>query len=219
MGTVDVYHGGYLLLENVSKHGSELLASNICVIGMPLVLAYDTESSVFTVSTESGDLLGNVRPHNKLTVREALENGWTCRMWLSLVYYDNDTKLFGGEVVYQIYNVKPTQTDEQQALDAYAAKTSERLAAGERPDVSLTGTGYDTVIETGDWSDAKKVALPIDTARGGGKIVFKRKRGLSDKLTAAAMERRPGCTIAMIVLLLALLALIVLLLINCAGPR
>ena len=219
MGKVDVYNGGYLLLDEVTKQQSELLASNLCVIGMPLVISYDAEDSVFTVSTKTGDAIGTVRPHNKLTFREAIEGGWTCRAWLSLVYYDNERKLFGGEIVYQFYNVKPTEINEQQALDAYAEKTSERLAAGERPDVNLTGTGYDTVVSTGDWSSKSQVALPIDTGRGGGKVVFKRKRGISDKLTAAATERRPGCKVATIVVLIVLLVAIILVMWSCMGPQ
>lgn len=217
MSKVDVYIGGYLSIDDCDEKESERLASNLCVIGMPLKISYLADSDSFKVFLESGESIGTIHPHNKLALRSALEDNWTCKAWLSLVYYSNDSKRFFGELVYQFYNVKPSQINEQKALDTYAQHTSDRLAAGERPDVVLTGNSYNTVIETGDWNDGTKIALPIDTKRSTGNVVFKRKKGIADKLSSAAINHNPGCRIALIVAALIFIALIVFFIVSCTS--
>lgn len=216
MGKVDVYIGGYLTIDEVTQEESERLASNSCIVGMPVVVRYDAETSQFKVTLPSGEPIGTVHPKNRLTIREALEEGWTCASWLSLVYYTNDEKLFKGEIVYQMFHVKPSQTKEQANLEAYTLKTSERLANGERPSVVLTGGSWDEVIETGDHKSDKQQPLPIDTKRNSGEVIFKRKRSAADKLATAAMERKPGCRIAMIVGIIIICLLILLFIWKCA---
>ena len=215
MGKVDVYIGGYLTIDDVTAEESERLASNACVIGMPVVIRYDAETSQFTVALPSGESLGVIHPKNRLAIREALEGGWTCASWLSLVYYTNEEKLFKGEIVYQMFRVKPTQTKEQANLEAYTLKTSERLANGERPSVVLTGNSWDQVIENGDYVTEKEQALPIDTKRNSGVVVVKRKRSAADKLASAAIERKPGCRIALIVAVIVVCLLVLLFLWQC----
>lgn len=208
MGKVDVYIGGYLLIDEVTKEESERLASNACIVGMPVSISYDAETGIFKAVLPNGDPIGTVHPKNKLALREAFEENWTCACWLSLVYYDNADKLFKGEMVYQMFHVKPSQTKEQENLEAYTRKTAERLAAGKRPNVVLTGTSWDNVIETGDWEPDKQQPLPIDTKRNSGLVVFKRKRSVSDKIALAAMSRNPGCRIALSVALILVAALV-----------
>lgn len=217
MGKVDVYIGGYLLIDEVTKEESERLASNACIVGMPVSIAYDAETSGFKAVLPNGDPIGTVHPKNKLAIREALEEDWTCAGWLSLVYYDNGEKLFKGEMVYQMFHVKPSQTKEQQNLEAYTKKTSERLAAGKRPDVVLTGNSWDQVVETGDWESDKQQPLPINTKRNSGIVVFKRKRSVSDKIALAAMSRNPGCRIALAVVIIIIAALILFFVLNCGA--
>lgn len=217
MGKVDVYIGGYLPIDEVTKEESERLASNACIVGMPLELVYDAESSTFTVTLPNGDSVGTVRPKNKLSVREAIEEGWTRFCWLSLVYYDNDAKKFGGEVVFQMFHVKPSQTKEQANLEAYAKKTSERLASGKRPNVVLTGDSWDQVVETGDWESDRSEPLPIDTKRNSGKVIFKRKRSMADRMALAAMERKPGCRIALAAAVLVVAVVVLLLVWRCTA--
>lgn len=216
MGKVDVYIGGYLTIDEVTQEESERLASNSCIVGMPVVVRYDAETSQFKATLPSGESIGTVHPKNRLAIREALEEGWTCASWLSLVYYTNDEKLFKGEIVYQMFHVKPSQTKEQANLEAYTLKTSERLANGERPSVVLTGGSWDEVIETGDHKSDKQQPLPIDTKRNSGEVIFKRKRSAADKLATAAMERKPGCRIAMIVGIIIICLLILLFIWKCA---
>lgn len=216
MGKVDVYIGGYLTIDEVTQEESERLASNSCIVGMPVVVRYDAETSQFKATLPSGEPIGTVHPKNRLAIREALEEGWTCASWLSLVYYTNDEKLFKGEIVYQMFHVKPSQTKEQANLEAYTLKTSERLANGERPSVVLTGGSWDEVIETGDHKSDKQQPLPIDTKRNSGEVIFKRKRSAADKLATAAMERKPGCRIAMIVGIIIICLLILLFIWKCA---
>jgi hypothetical protein len=217
MGKVDVYLGGYLTIDDVTKAESECLASNEAMVGNPLVISYDAETSTFKAALPSGKTVGTVRPKNRLALREAFEEDWTRRAWLSLVYYDNSDKLFKGELVYQMFHVKQSQTKEQANLEAYAQKTADRLAAGKRPDVRLTGAGWDAVIENGDWEGEKEEPLPIDTKRNSGTVVFKRKRSLSDKLALAAIERRPGCRAALAMAVIVLAVLVMVLVWKCAA--
>lgn len=217
MGKVDVYIGGYLTIDTVTKEESDRLASNACIVGMPVVVRYDAETSEFRVTLPSGESLGVIHPKNRLAIREALEEGWTCASWLSLVYYTNDEKLFKGEIVYQFFHVKPSQTKEQANLEAYTLKTSERLANGERPKVVLTGNSWDTVIETGDWASDDQQKLPIDTSRNSGTVVFKRKRSVSNKIATAAMERKPGCRIALSAAILVIAVIVLLFVWRCAA--
>ena len=218
MGKIDIYVGDYLLLDEVDAKESERLASNLCIVGMPLQISYLADTDTFKVLLPSGESIGTAHPtKNRLIMRSALDEGWTCKAWLSLVFYNNDTKCFQAEIVYQFYNLKKSQTAEQQALDSFAQHTSERLASGLRPDVSLTGTAYETVIETGDWYDGSKKPLPIDTKRSSGMVVFKRKRSIADKVAIAAMEHNPGCRIALIVAAVIIVAIIVVIAVSCSS--
>lgn len=215
MSKVDVYVAEYLTIDEVTHEESERLASNECMIGNPLTLRFDPEKKAFRVYTQQGNPIGLVHPKNRLALKEALENGWPCKCWLSLVYYnDNDgEKLFHGEVVYQFYNLKPTQTAERAALDAFADHVSALLAEGKRPRVSLTGTQYEEVISGGGTYEPQGTEpLPISGKAKSGTVVFKRKRSVSDRLALSAMENKPGCRIATTVffLLVALLVLFLL---------
>ena len=217
MSKVDVYIGGYLKIEEVSRAESERLASNECMVGMPVTLSCDGEDGAFHLTSSQGNPIGTVKPKNRLALRNALENGWTVRCWLSLVYYVEADKLFHGEVVYQCFKVKDSQTREQAALEAYAQATSEALASGKRPRVTLTGTSYDQVIETnGVWQSDEAEPLPISTKRGSGTVIFKRKRSVSDKLALSALERKPGCRIAATVVMLIIVIAIALGIWKCA---
>ena len=118
MGKVDVYFADYLVIDDITEQSSRLLASNGCIIGMPLKLTWQADSGLFTVSTVGGDVIGTANPKNKLAIREALENGNDGACWLSLVWYDNTDKLYHAELVYQFYNVKASQTTERANLDA-----------------------------------------------------------------------------------------------------
>ena len=75
MGKVDVYFADYLVIDDITEQSSRLLASNGCIIGMPLKLTWQADSGLFTVSTVGGDVIGTANPKNKLAIREALENG------------------------------------------------------------------------------------------------------------------------------------------------
>lgn len=217
MGKVDVYIGGYLPIDGITKEESDRLASNGCVIGMPLELVYDAEASKFRVLLPNGDSLGTVSPSGRLAIREAIEEGWTRFCWLSLVYYDSASKAYGGEVVFQMFNVKPSQTKEQANLEAFARHTSERLAAGKRPDVALTGDSWDQVVETGDWATDAQEPLPLDTQRGGGKVVFKRRRSLADKMAMGLIDRKPGCLASVVAAALVVVMVILLALWRCSA--
>ncbi len=216
MGKVDVYLGGYLLIDEVTKEESERLASNACIVGMPVNITYNPENGVFKAVLPNGDTIGTIHPTNRLAIREAIEEGWTRTGCLSLVYYDNASKLFKGEIVYQMFHVKPSQTDKLDNLVNYTKKVAERIAAGKRPDVVLTGDSWDQVIKEGDWDSGKHEALPIDTRRNSGLVVFKRKRSVSDKLALAAMSRNPGCHIALVVAVLVVALLVLFFVWKCA---
>lgn len=209
MGKVDVYIGGYLHIEEVTKEESDRLASSACTVGTPVAITYNAQNGEFKATLPNGDTIGTVHPKNKLALREAFEENWTCACWLSLVYYENSSKLFKGELVYQMFHVKPSQTKEQANLEAYTRKTCERIAAGKRPDVTINGEAWDCIVETGDWDTDREVPLPINTARNSGLVIYKRKRSVSDKLTAAAMSNSKGCLAAAIAFLVLLAAGIV----------
>lgn len=217
MSKVDVYVGEYLTIEETTHEEGERLASNECMVGMPFTLEYDSEKKGFRVFTPSHNSVGMVYPRNKLRLQEAFENGWPCHCWLSLVYYNGDEKLFHGEVAYLFYNVKQSQTQERAALDAYAQRVGEALASGKRPRIALTGTQYDQVISSdGNWETDEKEPRPFSTKRGGDVVVFKSKRSLGERLAQAAVERRPGCRIALSVAAIVVALLVVFLVWKCA---
>ena len=209
MGKVDVYFSDYLVVDDITEEASRLLASSACVIGMPLKLAWHPDSGRFMVTTPSGDYIGMANPKNKLAIREALENGNEGACWLSLVWYDNADKLYHAEIVYQFYNVKASQVTERANLDAYTKKTSERLAQGKRPVVSLTGEGWDQVLATGDWESPDQHPYPINTKRNSGCVIFKRKRSGADSLIMGIVSGKKGviagCAIAAVVIVVVIL--------------
>ena len=110
-----------------------------------------------------------------------------------------------------------SQTAEQAALETYALNIAEALKSGKRPRVILTGNTYDAVIESnGAWQSDEKEVLPFSTKRGSGIVPFKKKRSLLDKLALSAMERKPGCRIALTVVLLIIVIAIALVVWKCA---
>lgn len=188
MGKVDVYFSDYLVVEQTSEEASKLLSSSACVIGMPLKLVWLPDEDLFAVNTASGETLGRANPKNKLAIRESLANGNEGACWLSLVWYDNADQRFHAEIVYQFYNVKESQITEKANLDAFTQRTSQRLAQGKRPVVSLTGAGWDQVLATGDWESPDQHPYPINTKRNSGCVILKRKRGLGDKLAMSLLS-------------------------------
>ena len=215
MGKVDVYFGSYTSINEVTREESDLLGSNHCVIGMPLKIVYEAEGGLFRVTTEEGESLGLINPKDKLRIRGAIEDGWGAACWLSLVWYDNSDKLFHGEVVYQYYNVKPSQVTERANLDAYTRKTSERIAQGKRPDIALNGEGWDKVVETGDWEGSGQQSMPIDTKRDSGTVVLKRKRSLADKLVMDIIAGKPAVRWGVTIGFTAIVLLIILFVCKC----
>ena len=206
MGKVDVYAGEYLLIETVTREEGERLAGAGAIIGMPVSLTFDAQDDAFRVVLPNGDSLGTVNPKHRLQLREALEEGWTISACLSLVFYNNHKKSFGGEICYQMFHVKPNQTAEHANLLAYTEKTHQRIAQGKRPDIALSGQGWEQVIATGDWTSDATQPMPIDTKRNSGYAVYKRKRNLADKLVMASFNKNPAPLIVAGIVLLAILA-------------
>ena len=48
MGKVDVYFADYLVIDDITEQSSRLLASNGCIIGMPLKLTWQANNRRFT---------------------------------------------------------------------------------------------------------------------------------------------------------------------------
>ena len=161
-----------------------------------------------------------MHPKNKLAIREALEEGWTCAGWLSLVYYDNGDKLFKGEMVYQDVSRETLSgpKNSRTSRPLHAEQPPSASPPGKRPDVVLTGTSWDQVVETGELRRSdKQQPLPINAKRNSGLVVFKRKRGVSGKTALAAMSRHPGCRIALTVVVILIAALILFLVLKCGA--
>lgn len=216
LSKVDVYVADYVTIEDVTKEEGERLASNECMVGSALTIKAGSEPGVFEVLNSSGNSIGRIRPHNKLAFRDALENGWTMHCWLSLVYYVEAEKRFHGELVYQFHKVRPSQTADEAAMNAFAEGISQMLASGKRPRVKITGTEYDEILSGGGvWRPSEEESLPFSTKRGSGMVVFKRKRSVSDKLALAALDRNPGCRIALIAVALVIVIVIALLVWRC----
>ena len=84
-----------------------------------------------------------------------------------------------------------------------------RLAEGKRPDIALTGAGWDQVLATGDWESPDEHPYPIDTKRNSGCVIFKHKRSGTDKLVMDLIAGKPAavwgagaaCLILIIVIL------------------
>lgn len=216
LSKVDVYVADYVTIDDVTKEESDRLASNECMVGSSLIIRATDEAGSFEVVSSAGNSIGRIRPKNKLAFRDALENGWTMHCWLSLVYYVESEKRFHGEVVYQFHKVKQSQTDAEAALNAFEEGISQMLADGKRPRVKVTGNEYDQIISSGgSWRPDETEALPFATKRGSGIVVFKRKRSVSDKLALAALERNPGCRIALVAVLLVIVVAVALVVLQC----
>jgi hypothetical protein len=218
MSKVDIYVGEYLTIDEATKEERDRLASTECVIGMQLTLDYLADKGGFRVVAPSGASLGIVYPKNKLRLQEALENKWTYRAWLSLVYYNGEDKTYHGEIAYVFYNLKPDMTEQIASFNGYIDNVGEAIKAGKRPKLALTGTQYDEVLAShGTWKATEEEPLPISTKRGSNTVIFKKRMSLTDKLAAGILERKPGPIILSIVLIVAVIALIVFLVYACVA--
>ncbi len=218
MSKVDVYAGEYLTIEEETKEESDRLSSAEAVIGMPVTFSPMQDQGGFRVLEKNGNSLGIVRPKNKLRIQEALENHWTYRAWLTLVYYDGKKKLYRGEVAYVLYNLKPDMTEQIKAFDGYIEGVAQAIRSGKRPKLSLTGTQYEEVLNSkGQWRATEQEPLPISTKRGSNTVVFKRKMSATDKLAAGVVEGRPGPIIFTVVVLVVIVVLIVFLIHSCVS--
>lgn len=209
LSKVDVYLGDYITIDDVTKEESERLASNECMVGAPVTLKAQGDDGIYEVVDSAGNSIGRIKPKNRLAIKNAFENDWTCHCWLSLVYFVDAEKLFHGEIVYQFHKVKPSQTADEAALCAFEEGIGEMLAAGKRPVVKLTGNQYDDIVENGGtFRPTDEEPLPFSTKRGSGVAVFKRKRSVSDKMAMAALDHNPGCRIAMVAVMLVIVCVI-----------
>ena len=209
MSKVDVYLGDYITIDDVTKEESERLASNECMVGAPVTLKPHGDDGIYEVMDSAGNSIGRIKPKNRLAIKNAFENEWTCHCWLSLVYYVEADKLFHAEIVYQFHKVKASQTTDEAALCSYEEGISEMLASGKRPVVKLTGNQYDEIVEGGGaFRPTEEEPLPFSTKRGSGVAVFKRKRSVSDKMALAALNHNPGCRIGMIAAILVVIIVV-----------
>lgn len=207
MAKIDVYMGDYLQIQEVTPEESTLLASNECVVGTPLSVSLTDEPGVFRVHAPSGASLGTFRTRNQLALRNALENGWVCKFYLTLVYYVDAEKLFKGEFLYQCYNIDPRKAGDKKAFDVFSETTRELVEQGERPCVQLTGEQYDKIVETaGTYRVPGERPLPTFER---GEIVFKKKKSLSDRMVAQLAQNSPSTRIiANLIILLILLGVL-----------
>ncbi len=210
MAKVDVYIGGYFTIEPRDESQNKRLASTACHVGDSLKIKHDEKTGELIATLANGDEIGVCKPKNRLSIINAIENDWICQFTLALVTYSKKDKSYAGELVYQCYHPDKRKTESQRALGAYVAHTIKQIKTGKRPNVHLTGTEYEAIIESEGASlpEYKEIPLPSGVGvAGSGVVVFKRSASMIDQMTQQAAQGNQGCKIAAYLAILLVVAL------------
>jgi hypothetical protein len=115
----------------------------------------------------------------------------------------SDEGYYWGEVAVIAYDKKFNE-----AMNKYIKKISNRIKTGIRPDIDLTGEGFNKIIESnGEWTPAAVVSFPN---KEKGTVVLKKQQSVLDKLTEEGRKKNKGCYIASWLFILVIVFLIAL---------
>lgn len=206
------YFAEYSKLVDITSEESSRLASNMSVVGSDLSLMCEIDGETgltrIKVSVKAGPL-GYVEASLAEKIITALDEGWLCNAYLSLVAYTEETSRFWGEVAFICY--KGTE-EELSAFAQLCATFASRIASGKRPAVSLSHKEIESILKTGGSWTSEKIAPALSMDRGT--VVFKRKRGFTDSLVTAAANGALGCKIAAVIFWLVVLGAVIVFLLN-----
>ncbi|MBQ9020630.1 MAG: hypothetical protein IJ113_01245 [Eggerthellaceae bacterium] len=185
------YFGTYGRFVAREKAQASTLMGADTLVGDELVLRVETregKTHVF-VDNRFGGSVGELDAETAGVVQLNRAKDWTVRVLLASVYRaPGDDASFWGEVVVLAYG--PAQAA---AFDMFSAEIARLLGEGVRPEVNLSGSSVDQIVESGGtWLPKGRHAKPNE--REG--VLIKDQLSLNDKMVEQARKRNPGCMVA-----------------------
>lgn len=201
------YYGTYCRLDERSADSGIIVNGNDWTIGAELELTPQLHvtargKEVPRVVLGTRDRAAGFVPESAFRqLKKHLDDGWTCRAFVSLVVYNQLEERYWVEVALVCYDPA-----EATIFEPFAERIANRIAKGEHPSVNLSEKELGRVIESkGAWADTAKMKLP-DLPKGSA--YFKTRRTMTESAALNAANGNKGCYIAIIVALVIIIAVI-----------
>ena len=134
-------------------------------------------------------------------VCKAAREGSLVRLVISAVGFTEATKVFWLEVA-----LCANDPDAPKGIEAFVEGCFKRVAAGERPNLTLSEKMYQVACE--DESLYKRVKGSAYPKLPKGEAYYKRRRTASEGLVVNGSQRKPGCIVGTVVFYVVLVAVI-----------
>lgn len=224
----NVYDAFYLRIKEVSKEGGGYLLGAEGIIGSPL--QFDGKQMALLAST--GVCIAKIPSKQAKRLAEHVQNGWTITAFVSMTFYRSSDKRVGADIAFLCWAPQDLAPSEQatdsttshapstnllsaeqaEALSVFSSNIAQRLASGDRAELSLTQEQFVNVLKSkGTWYLTR--TTKHETLEKGT-VVFKSKRSGTERLTAYALQHKVGCNVLASIFWLLLIAGVILLVWN-----
>lgn len=184
------YFGTYARFDLIEKSDAGFLIGADCLVGDEFTIDLEIEEGkhIAYLSNKFGKrlLYLDSKISRRLSVFAA--RGWKIRALLSFVAF---TEKGGNSYYWGEMAIVANDSVYNEAFDAWAANIGKTMGEGRRPDVNLSVSGIQQVIDSnGAWIPATTSPYPTENH---GAAVVKRKLSASEKMIEQGRKKNPGC--------------------------
>ena len=206
--TDERYYATYSRLDTTNEDLSCKVNADAISVGMEVNFTPETyfndrekEVSRGIVTNLVDDPIGYLPANCARRFCDLAQDGWTVRVAVSAVGFQEATKSFWAEVA--IFAYEPQYAD---ALGAFVQGCMDRLVKGERPDIRLGDKNIDAALQDKKYyTTVRSVGHP---SLPKGNVYYKKERTQSENLIMSAAERKPGCIVGTVVFYVVAIAVI-----------
>lgn len=208
MSESETYYATYCRLEEANGDSCVVVNPNATTIAAELTLTKEIHvthrgKEVPRVLLSYGkEVMGFLPDKVFRQVDKLLEEGWTCRAFVSAVIFDKPHETYWIEVALICY-----RPEDAAIFEPFVDAIAKRMAQGDHPAIALSAKELDHVIESGgQWAEVKSQQLP---KLEKGMAYYKTKRMFTENLAYAAAAGNKGCYVGLFVVLFLIIFCIV----------
>lgn len=208
MSESEIYYATYCRLEEASGDSCVVVNPNATTIAAELTLTKEIHvthrgKEVPRVLLSCGkEAMGFLPDKVFKQVDKLLEEGWTCRAFVSAVIFDKPHETYWIEVALICYRSEDTAI-----FEPFVDAITKRMVQGDHPAIALSAKELDHVVESGgQWAEVKSQQLP---KLEKGMAYYKTKRMFTENLAYAAAAGNKGCYVGLFVVLFLIIFCIV----------
>ncbi len=204
-GVRTAYDGFYLRLEELSEEGNRFFLGAEGIIGSELsfIVRAQADSELqleeaVLLTTKDGRELASISGKRARKLALHLSDGWRCKALLCTTFFRAQDKSCIADIACICWAPEDAVTFKADlaydaALENFSRNIAERLAKGDRADLSLSQEQYNNVLRSGgEWFLTPTVKRePLQK----GAVVYKSQRSGTERIAGFAFRHRMGCNI------------------------